>query len=353
MVRLLYEQGQKSQKMVQLHIMCWVIFIGYEVSFSGLAYGPAPIAHYVLFYLINISIFYLHSGFLFLYAPKSNKNKLWRIPVFVLMEMSLYCLLAICISAVISKFIYNVQYFAFLNLKYFIVTIYRAMSFVLYATGYYFLINYIHKREMNLIQDIENEKLKNDILRTEQDFLRAQINPHLLFNTLNFIKYAARKRPEEADEAVMRLSGIMGFALENNTETILVTKELEQVENIMALNQLRFNHTLYINLIKNIYDLEATIIPLVLLTLAENIFKHGSLLDEDHPAEIFIEATEEYLFIKTSNLPNRSNGIMSTNKGLANISSRMKQFYGKDYYFKHFLDGDFFIVEIKIKYSTN
>jgi two-component system LytT family sensor kinase len=145
----------------------------------------------------------------------------------------------------------------------------------------------------------------------------------------------------------------MGFALENNTETILVTKELEQVENIMALNQLRFNHTLYINLIKNIYDMEATIIPLVLLTLAENIFKHGSLLDEDHPAEIFIEATEEYLFIKTSNLPNRSNGIMSTNKGLANISSRMKQFYGKDYYFKHFLDGDFFIVEIKIKYSTN
>jgi two-component system LytT family sensor kinase len=339
--------------MVQLHLICWVVFIIYELLLTILANSPAPLIHYLLFYIINIGIFYAHSGFLLRYLTPFVFNNIMRISFFVLFEMIVYFVLAFLFSCMANMLIYGGRFSQDLNSSYITVTVYRAMSFVLYATGYYFLINYIHKREMNLVQDIENEKLKNDILRTEQDFLRAQINPHLLFNTLNFIKYAARKRPEEADEAVMRLSGIMGFALENNTETILVTKELEQVENIMALNQLRFNHTLYINLIKNIYDMEATIIPLVLLTLAENIFKHGSLLDEDHPAEIFIEATEEYLFIKTSNLPNRSNGIMSTNKGLANISSRMKQYYGKDYYFKHFLDGDFFIVEIKIKYSTN
>jgi two-component system LytT family sensor kinase len=276
-----------------------------------------------------------------------------RISLFVLFEIIVYFALALLFSCTANMLIYGGGFSQSLNSEYIIVTVYRAMSFVLYGTGYYFLVNYINKREMNLIQDIENEKLKNEILRTEQDFLRAQINPHLLFNTLNFIKYAARKRPEEADEAVMRLSGIMGFALENNTETIPVTQELEQVENIMALNQLRFNHTLHINYIKNIYDMEASIIPLVLLTLVENIFKHGALLDEEYPAEIFIEASKEYLLLKTSNLPNRSNGIISTNKGLANISSRMKQFYGEDYYFKHFIDGALFKVEIKINYSTN
>jgi two-component system LytT family sensor kinase len=339
--------------MVQLHLICWVIFIAYEVSLSALAQGPAAFAHYVLFYLINISIFYVHSGFLFYCLSPSTSQNIWRITLFVIFELVIYCLLAVASGALIWKFIYHKPYLNFLNLNYILITMYRAMSFILYGTGYYFLINYIRKREMNLIQDIENEKLKNDILRTEQDFLRAQINPHLLFNTLNFIKYAARKRPEEADEAVMRLSGIMGFALENNTETILVTKELEQVENIISLNQLRFNHTLHINYIKNIYDMEASIIPLVLLTLVENIFKHGALLDEESPADIIIEATKEYLLIKTSNLPNRSNGIMSTNKGLANISSRMKQFYGQHHYFKHFMDGDLFKVEIKINYSTN
>lgn len=220
------------------------------------------------------------------------------------------------------------------------------MCFVLYGTGYYFLINYIRKRERSLIQDVENEKLKNDVLRTQQEFLRAQINPHLLFNTLNFIKYAARKRPEEADQAVMRLSGIMAFALENNSETIPVSKELEQVENIIALNQLRFNHTLNINYTRDLRNDQATIIPIVLLTLVENIFKHGNLLEKDCPEEIYIESNDEYLLIKTSNLPNQNKSIKSTHKGLANITSRMDQFYGNSYHFRREMDGILFKIEI-------
>jgi len=65
---------------------------------------------------------------------------------------------------------------------------------MLLATGYYILLNYNDKKEKTMTQAIENEKLKNDVLRAEQDFLRAQINPHLLFNTLSFIKYAAKKK---------------------------------------------------------------------------------------------------------------------------------------------------------------
>jgi len=231
--------------------------------------------------------------------------------------------------------------------------LYRGAQFILYGTGYYFLVNYIRKREKSLIQDVENEKLKNDVLRAEQDFLRAQINPHLLFNTLSFIKYAAKKKPEEADEAVIRLSGIMSFALENNSETILVATELEQVENIIGLNQLRYNHTLNINYIKNLKNNQATIIPIVLLTLIENIFKHGNLLDEVHPAQIYIESDESHLLVQTSNLPNRNSHIKSTNKGLANIRSRMDQYYAENYHFSHEMSDNLFKVELRINYKNN
>jgi len=351
---LLYKDWKKPSKTLQIHFFCWLIFIAYEISLSGLATNYVPFIHYFLFYIINIGIFYSHSSFLIYHLSSSIVKNLWRVPLFVVIEMIIYCLFALTFSAILNKYLYHRSSdLPFLNLRSLLVAVYRAMSFVLYGTGYYFLVNYIRKRETSLTQEIENEKLKNDVLRAEQDFLRAQINPHLLFNTLSFIKYAAKKKPEEADEAVMRLSGIMGFALENNHETILVTKELEQVENIIGLNQLRYNHTLIINYHKNMQNEEAAIIPIVLLTLVENIFKHGNLLDKDHPATIIIESDESQLSIKTSNLPNRNGEVISTHKGLANIRLRMDKFYNEDYQFSYGMDDNLFKVEITINYHNN
>ncbi|MET1053957.1 MAG: histidine kinase, partial [Pedobacter sp.] len=202
-------------------------------------------------------------------------------------------------------------------------------------------------------QDIENEKLKNDVLRAEQDFLRAQINPHLLFNTLSFIKYAAKKNPQEADQAVMRLSGIMSFALDSNTPTIKLTKELEQVENIIELNQLRFNHKLNVRYSTELEDNQVNIIPIVLLTLVENIFKHGNLSDESCPAEICVKSASDHIILHTSNLPNRNSNAVINNKGLLNIRMRLDQTYKNQYEFIHGMTDNLFKVYIKIKIQNN
>lgn len=233
-------------------------------------------------------------------------------------------------------------------MKYISTNFYRGIYFALYGTGYYFLINYLRKQEKTLTQAVENERLQNELLRAEQDFLRAQINPHLLFNTLSFIKYAAKTNPDEANEAIMRLSGIMGFALDNNTETILLTKELEQVENIIGLNQLRFNHTLNIDYVKKLENTQATIIPIILLTLVENIFKHGNLMEKKYPAKIHVTATDDYILLQTSNLPNQNSHTVSNHTGLANITSRLNQVYKNTYEFKHGMEGNLFKVDIKI-----
>jgi two-component system LytT family sensor kinase len=239
----------------------------------------------------------------------------------------------------------KIEYF---NSKFFGITLWRGIYFILYASAYYIFLSYHRKRQTALTKTIENEQLKNELLLAEQDFLRAQINPHLLFNTLSFIKYAAKKKPEEANEAIMRLSGIMGFALENNSQTILVSKELEQVENIIKLNQLRFNHTLNINYIINLANDQVTIIPIIILTLVENIFKHGNLLEKDYPAEIRVESTEEHLSIQTSNLPNYDMTVESGKTGLTNISSRLDQFYKNDYKFNHGITDNLFKTELVI-----
>lgn len=308
-----------------------------------------PFLYYFVFYTLNISVFYFHALVLLKQGVTNTKTDLWRIPLFLILELIVYSIISMTLS------------FSLINLKFreaaeFIFTvkslasvIWRGIYFILYASAYYLLFSYNDKRRRELVQTIENEQLQNELLRAEQDFLRAQINPHLLFNTLSFIKYAAKKKPEEANEAIMRLSSIMGFALENNSQTILVSKELEQVENIIKLNQLRFNHTLHINYVTQLNNVQVTIIPIILLTLVENIFKHGNLLEKDYPAEIRVESTAEYLTIQTSNLPNYDSNLKSGKTGLANITSRLDQFYKNNYKFSHEMAGKLFKVELVLK----
>lgn len=334
-------------------MLCWVIFIFYEVYLSGVLYGYFPFAHYFSFYLINVSIFYFHAYFLINHLSRNPINNLLRIPLFLILELIIYVIFSLTCSSVLDKHLYHKPSSPiFFNFKYFIPILYRGIYFILYATGYYFLINYIRKKEKTLTQAVENEKLKNELLRAEQDFLRAQINPHLLFNTLSFIKYAARKKPDEADEAVIRLSGIMGFALDNNSQTILLVTEMEQVENIIGLNQLRYNHTLNVNYTTQIENPQATIIPIILLTLVENIFKHGNLLEKEQPAVIYVESTNEHILLQTSNLPGHNSHTRSTYTGLTNINSRLKQFYKDSHEFNYGMNGDLFKVEIKINLQT-
>ncbi|WP_160292116.1 sensor histidine kinase [Pedobacter lusitanus] len=308
-----------------------------------------PFLFYFLFYILNISTFYFQALILLKRGTTNTKADFWRIPLFIILEITVYYILSLVIGFSLTELTIAEASEALFKMRPIASTLWRGIYFILYGSAYYLLFSYNDKKRRELIQTIENEQLKNDLLQAEQDFLRAQINPHLLFNTLSFIKYAAKKKPEEANEAIMRLSGIMGFALENNSQTILVSRELEQVENIIKLNQLRFNHTLNINYITRLTNNQVTIIPIILLTLVENIFKHGNLLEKEHPAEIFVESTDEYLTIRTSNLPNYDMNVESSKTGLANISTRLEQFYKNNYKFSYTMEDNLFKTELVLR----
>ena len=350
MSHLLYKVPLNYHK-VAVHATCWIIFCVYEILLAGIiTKNFSPFIHYLLFYSINIILFYFHAHFLFNYTP-SFKTNLWRVPLVVILEVGFYIFAYQLISYLLNKFLHNQPNMKFMNSLYIWGAGYRAVYFLLYSTGYYLLITYITKRENELKKILENEQLKNQVLKIEQDFLRAKINPHLLYNTLSFIKYAAKKRPLEADEAVNRLAAIMNFALDDNTETILLTKEIEQVENIIGLNQLRFNHTLNVELIINLDNLEVKLIPLILLTLVENVFKHGNLMDAENPALIKIECTADHLQIITRNLVIEKPIFESHNTGIKNIQLRLEQYYKGKYDFKFEKIDQTYYVDLKIDLS--
>lgn len=349
MPQLLYKAPFKLKKAIYTHLFCWLIFILYEIGVSAIVMtGFQPLLYYILFYSLNICLFYFHALVVLKKAPHNTLVNLWRIPLLIILAFVLYYFCYASIGLFLRYLANQNLTLNYMDQKYILSAVYRASYFILLSTGYYFLISYNQKKEKELTQTIENEKLKNELLQAEQDFLRAQINPHLLFNTLNFIKYAAKKKPEEANEAIMRLSGIMSFALENNTSTIPVRKEIDQVENIIRLNQLRFNHALKIEYTTDIHNFETPVIPILLLTLVENVFKHGDLMNMEYPAQISVETRADYILFRTTNVPKGSRALRDEHTGLANIKSRLDHFYKENYRFDHGMEGNVFKVEIKI-----
>lgn len=166
-----------------------------------------------------------------------------------------------------------------------------------------------------------SQKLVEDKLKAELKFLKAQIHPHFLFNTLNNLYALALKKSDTTPEVVLKLSDLLNYMLyECNTDHVPLSKEIELVHNYIALEKLRYGDRLDISI--NVRgDIEGKkIAPMFIVPFIENSFKHG-VSDETDSAWISIdlEVKEYALTLKVDN---------SKSKILANDSSHYKEGIG-------------------------
>jgi len=351
MPQILYEIIKKVKK-YRIHILCWFLFIFYELAVViTLIDDTSSFLAYLIFYSLNISLFYFHSDFVFPKAVKKSESIYWRLPLLVIAELSFFVTLTFGANVFLNDVLHvnqneDVTYDALflMNLAW------RGFYFILYSTAYFYIKRYIAKQKAEINHIAEVEALKNQLLRSEIDFLRAQINPHLLFNTLSFIKYSAKHSPDEAEKAMVLLKDILSFATQSgNSEKVSIENEVKQVENLIQLNQLRFGHNLYVDFVKNIEVGNRSIMPIVLLTLVENVFKHGNLHDKKKPAEIYVESAGNWVVYKTKNLIGNPSLVESTNTGLKNIASRLEKSLPQKHSFDFGVENNIFTVEVRMQ----
>ncbi|MEO7988836.1 MAG: histidine kinase [Chryseolinea sp.] len=120
-------------------------------------------------------------------------------------------------------------------------------------------------------KEVENEKLT-----AELNFLKAQINPHFLFNTLNNLYYLAYTKSENTTEVIAKLSQMMRYMIyDSNHAKVLLTKEIEYIESYISLERLRLNNQIPIEFAVEGNVSTVLITPFILITFLENAFKHG------------------------------------------------------------------------------
>lgn len=121
-----------------------------------------------------------------------------------------------------------------------------------------------------------SRELENRQLTSELRFLKAQVNPHFLFNTLNNLYYLALNQSDQTPEVIAKLSGMMRYMIhESNAEQVPLTREVEYMENYLDLEKLRLNEEIPITFAVDGNIASTRITPLILITFLENAFKHG------------------------------------------------------------------------------
>lgn len=132
--------------------------------------------------------------------------------------------------------------------------------------------------------------------QAELAYLKAQINPHFLFNTLNSIYYLTLQRSEGAPIAVEKLSAIMRYVIdEGDHDWVPLDREVGYLRDYIALQKLRFTDNVRIHLDVTGDLAGKHIAPLLLVSFVENAFKHGISMEEDSPIGITLAVSSDHI----------------------------------------------------------
>lgn len=179
----------------------------------------------------------------------------------------------------------------------------------------------------------QSEK-KQKKVEAELAWLKNQINPHFLFNTLNNISSLAQIDGDETQEAIMQLSDLLRYAMyETNKPKVPLEGEVEFMRNYIELMKLRCNEMTEIRSEFIVHNSKIEIAPLLFISLIENAFKHG--MNSNAPATIDISMVQTgstlVFTCDNTNNPKPSKDRSGSGIGLENTRRRLNLIYPNHY----------------------
>jgi LytS/YehU family sensor histidine kinase len=189
-------------------------------------------------------------------------------------------------------------------------------------------------------------------IAAELSVLKLQISPHFLFNTLNNIRWLVRSHSENAEPALVKLSQLLRYILyQASNDRVSLEKEVEHLQDYISLQKMRIPEQESIRF-EIAGKLEGrTIVPLLLIPILENFFKHGTF-GPDANGLIMLTMHGNSLNFRTANkIAPRSPGAELDEKGigLENVKRRLALHYPNQHTFRHYEDNGYYFVNLEIE----
>jgi len=344
---------RKIKILVVFHILFWVINYGIigtgNLSWNGFdsKSGSLVIAYsYGLFF--NIVIFYSQ---IFWFVPqfyiKHKKTKFW-------LYSFLFLFLITCIESgidivVIQK--YNIYILEKVTLIGFVVlsVIYNGIFHLIYS-----FLGFLYRFQFEYFK---SEKAKQALLKethqTELKYLKAQLNPHFLFNGINSVYHLIGANNELAKESLLQFSGLLRYQLYESSDTfIALDKELNYVGQYIKLEELRKGADINLKYVLDFENEALKIAPLLLTPFIENAFKYVSNNNDALENKIVISIIEKDKLLNlkvTNSFDKQYQKKTAGGVGLVNVKRRLELLYPNSHQLNISKENDEFLVDLKIE----
>ncbi len=322
------------------HLLIWSLIIFMLSSFS-LVWGWTLSNKYntlvpqIYGALTNAAVFYLTSFYLipvFYNRQKRKQFTLWSIGLIALVSI-----LELWIDAYVGAYYQNQTYVSALDLST-VNYLIDGLVYILPLNILYFLMAFVYRVPIDRQLMLERTyKIEQEKLKTELNFLKAQIHPHTLFNGMNSIYHLIDTDTEKAKNLVLNLSNALRYHLyESSSAFTSLSKELNYLRQYIALNTARVEDEVVVEIDIDEFEGDYQIAPLLFTPFIENAFKYVSHFLEKHKNQIIIKIRmdENNLSFNCSNSVDQDaiQHFQVGGIGLKNVKDRLGLIYGDQYH---------------------
>ncbi|MEX1013822.1 MAG: histidine kinase, partial [Candidatus Paceibacterota bacterium] len=328
------------------HLLFWIVFTGIfiviEAGHKGDYYGA------FLSEMMNLPLrlFVVYLNYFFLLPDKLLKGKVYQYIIYTVGSLIVFGFFQRGINYFVLDYIYPDIADAGFWLPYKFLNASVALGAPLIFLIGISLISYFSELQR------KNEQLKSEKLQAELDFLKSQVNPHFLFNTLNNLYGLALEQSKKVPELILKLSDLLSYSLyESDMTYVTLSKEIEMLENYISIEEERYEGRADVEFNYDNSEVNGEIPPLLLMTLVENAFKHG-VKEEIEFSKISIDLkidTQKILLKVTNTMPEIETPKQGI--GLKNLRKRLDILYNNEYELSATRRGELFVAELKIPIS--
>jgi len=330
---------------VLLQMFFWLIIAGVIIGFSA---NVLPLKTAIQTTVLHLSFycftFYFNSLFTFKKFYKTKNH--WWFFILSIIFISITAFVMLKIEVIFISSIQDAQkHLEHLELIKFIRNFFMLGQIIMIGTIY--LVQQRLKQ-----QELINKKVVEEKLKTDLKLLKAQINPHFLFNALNNIYSLTYTKSDKAPESVLKLSHMLRYVIDDCVqETVSLKSEIEYIKNFVSFQKIKAPDDLNVEL--NINDVNANIklSPLLFIPFIENSFKY-SKIEEFQNAFIKISISspdkDSVEFAIINSIPSTSRAKSGAGTGIKNVKQRLNIIYPDKHTLKIQENKDSYSVSLKI-----